>query len=307
MPTIPRCLLGAQQSQSRTLTLFWWVLGPSTLGLYLAPRAASLGRCPRRRKRPWLLGGWGRGLRNVPLLGSEVPESQKKQRTNRSGQQTCDCLARNSIGNTEFCNLCAQAPTRKSEQLATESAGAAFPEASTGAKPLSFPKEQGGSWRRGQRGPEGFLQSSLPTWPLSVVATGTTYQPNLCPGFIFLRGKASLITNISLHVAKHSPGVSQLRHRLGHKCQQQALHPPSNSFLQGELLPCENTLPFKMLGGRAGGRGSSSTYPPFHTRHREGAGRPEDLSARSCPLLPEAWKKELKDLASPGGHLHQGE
>lgn len=37
-----------------------------------------MGRC-LRRKRPWLLGGWGSEvLRNVPLLGSEVPEESEK-------------------------------------------------------------------------------------------------------------------------------------------------------------------------------------------------------------------------------------
>ena len=62
-------------------------------------------------------------------------------------------------------------------------------EASTWAKPLSFPEEQGGPWRRGggaQKASCGALYQPGQE-PLSVVATGTAYRPNLCPGFIFLK------------------------------------------------------------------------------------------------------------------------
>lgn len=46
--------------------------------------------------------------------------------------------------------------------------------------------------------------------------------------------------------------------------------------------------------------GGSSTYSPPNTQgHREGRENgPRYQSASSCPLLSEAWRKELKDLAS---------
>ena len=45
--------------------------------------------------------------------------------------------------------------------------------------------------------------------------------------------------------------------------------------------------------------GASVGFPLPHSAQREDAqGDPRVQLARSCPLLPEAWKKELKDLAS---------
>lgn len=60
-------------------------------------------------------------------------------------------------------------------------------------------------------------------------------------------------------------------------------------------------IPFS-LRSWVGGQGGEEALPPIplpHSAQREGAqGDPGDQLARSCPLLPEAWKKELKDLAS---------
>lgn len=74
-------------------------------------------------------------------------------------------------------------------------------------------------------------------------------------------------------------------------------HPPTPSF-KGTTCPVKIPFPLRCW---VGGQGGEEALPPnpVHTRHREGVpGDPGDLSARSCPLLPEAWKKELKDLAS---------
>lgn len=51
---------------------------------------------------------------------------------------------------------------------------------------------------------------------------------------------------------------------------------------------------------KSGRRGGSSTHsPPKPQCHREGKEEsPRCQLAGSCPLLPEAWRKELKDLAS---------
>lgn len=77
MPTISVPVGDPQSNRDpRLYSGGYW--GPLPWGCTWPQGLPGLGRCPRR-KRPWLLGGWGSEvLRNVPLLGSEVPEESEK-------------------------------------------------------------------------------------------------------------------------------------------------------------------------------------------------------------------------------------
>lgn len=179
-----------------------------------------------------------------------------------------------------------------------------------------FPRRAGRILEKGRRGPEGFLQCPLPTWPGATQCCSNWHSLSTesLPWLHFpKRGKTSLNHK---HLGTHSQTfsrISQLTHRLGHKCQQQA-HPPihqqydSSSFPQGHHLPCENALPFKMLGGRAGRRGGSSTYPPSTLSTTGGCtGRPRGSVGQILPPPPRGLEEGVEGPGFPGGHLHQGE
>ena len=88
MPTIPVPVGDPQSNRDpRLYSGGYW--GPLPWGYNCPQGLPGLGRC-LRRKRPWLLGGGPRYLGIHPCLDLKCLRSQNKQRTNRSGQQTCD-------------------------------------------------------------------------------------------------------------------------------------------------------------------------------------------------------------------------
>lgn len=75
--------------------------------------------------------------------------------------------------------------------------------------------------------------------------------------------------------------------------------PPTNGVMPNPSRRAPSPLPFKMQMEGWEKRGSSAHSIPNTWCHREGEEEgPRQQLPGSCPLPPEAWKKELKELAS---------